>query len=104
MPAPRPALRADLPRVGETVWVVSSLSRTGREPNCMARASDLASASVMLPPLMVPWPSKEVKLVCVGWISGADCTTPSSSIPSSRWKFSSATLSHSSDPAGPFSV
>ena len=66
MPAPSPACRADLPRVGETVCVVSCLRRTGSEPNSMASASDLASASVMLPPLIVPWPSNEVNVSWVG--------------------------------------
>ena len=58
MPAPRPALRADFPRVGETVWVVSCLRTTGREPNCMAWANWSASCWVRFPEIS-PWPSKE---------------------------------------------
>ncbi len=96
-PAKRPALSEDLPRVGDTVVTVCCFSRTGSEPNCMARARFFAWVSLRFPEIS-PLPWKEVKLCWLGWMSGADWTTPSSSTASIWWKLFSATVSHSEEP------
>ena len=63
----------------------------------MASARFFAEPSVKSPEIS-PAPSKLVKVAWSGWMIGADCTTPSSSMASSAWKFSSATLSHAGLP------
>src|SRR5580698_2429484 len=98
MPAPRPALRADLPNVGDTVWVVSCFKVTGSEPNCRAMASDWADAWVKLPEICTE-PSKDDHTSALGWVIGADCTTPSSSMPMISWKYFWVMVSQPVDPA-----
>ena len=94
------------PSVAETVSEVAAFSVMGSAPKFMACARFWASdcvRPVLPPPEISPWPSKDVKLDWVGWMMGAEYTSPSSSIPSSWWKFSSATLSHRAEPAEPAS-
>ena len=103
MPAPRPATSAECPSVAETVSDVAAFNTTGRAPKFIACASSAPRACVRLPEIS-PLPSKEEKVDWVGWMMGAEYTSPSSSIPRNWWKFSCATLSHSAEPAAPASV
>ena len=90
--------------MAETVSDVAAFSVTGSAPKFMACARFCASAWVRLPrDLALAVEGGEASL-WVGWMMGAEYTSPSSSIPSSWWKFSCATLSHSADPAAPASV
>ena len=71
MPAPRPATRAEWPRVAETVSEVAALRVMGRAPKFMAWARLVASVWVRLPEIS-PLPSNELKVLWVGWMMGAE--------------------------------
>ena len=71
MPAPSPATSAEWPRVAETVSEVAALRLTGSAPKFIACARFWASDWVRLPEIS-PFPSKEVKLLWVGWMMGAE--------------------------------
>ncbi len=89
--------------MAETVSEVAAFRVTGSAPKFMAWARFWASCWVRLPEIS-PRPWKDVKLPWVGWMIGAEYTWPSSSMPSSWWKFAWATLSQSAEPAEPASV
>ena len=72
--------------MGDTVSVVSWFSRTGSEPYSRAMARFWASAWVKDPEICT-WPLNDDHASWVGWVIGADWTTPSSSMPMISWKY-----------------
>src|SRR5436190_15228229 len=79
MPATIPARSESLPSVADTVWVDSGVSCTGSDPYRSTVARSLASRWENWP-VMVALLSKF--WINVGWMVGADCTTPSSTMAS----------------------
>src|SRR5207253_10981027 len=81
-PAMRPARSEAFPRVGDTLCTVDCVSLTGRAPVARTRARFLAA-------VWSPTPVIEVLLMPVlqttlAFIAGADCTTLSSTMATSR--------------------
>ena len=98
MPAARPAFSDDLPRVGDTVWVVWVHELDRQRAVVELEGQVLGRLWVKLP-LIWTLPANDEKVAWLGWVSGADSTMPSRSMAMISWKYFWASLSHWADPS-----
>ncbi len=88
-----PAWSWSLPSVGDTFSTLTCFRVTGSAPKRMSLARLSASSCVKLPEITAV-PPNDVKAASLGWMVGADCTRPSSTIATCLWNCCWASASH----------